>query len=161
MKKDIVEFVEKCLTCQQIKAEHQKPAGLLESNQVPQWKWEEITMDFVISLPRTIKMHDAIWVIVDRLTNSAHFLPIRMMCTMDQLAEIYVKEIVRLDGVPIYIIWPKRLTCYNQNCSPGHQVQTIPTCCYRNRSNHKAMGIRLKFSTSFHPQTDGQSERTI
>ena len=88
MKKDIVEFVAKCLTCQQIKAEHQRLAGLLQSNQIPQWKWEEIMMDFVVGLPKTTKIHDAIWVIVHRLTKSAHFLPIRMTYTMDQLAEI-------------------------------------------------------------------------
>ena len=81
MKNDIVEFVAKYLTCQQIKAKHQRLAGILESNQVTQWKWEEIIVDFVIGLPRTTKMHDAIWVIVNRLTKSGHFLPIRMTYT--------------------------------------------------------------------------------
>ncbi|KAH9763374.1 Endonuclease [Citrus sinensis] len=145
MKKDIVEFVAKCLTCQQIKAEHQRPAGLLQSNQIPQWKWEEITMDSVVDLPKTTKMHDAIWVIVDRLTKSTHFLPIRMTYTMDQLAEIYVKEIVRLHGVPISII--------------SYQDARFTSTFWEKL--HKAMGTRLKFSTTFHPQTNGQSERMI
>ncbi|KAH9686284.1 hypothetical protein KPL70_014310 [Citrus sinensis] len=145
MKKDIVEFVTKCLTCQQIKAEHQRPTELLQSNQIPKWKWEEITMDFIVGLPKTTKMHDAIWVIVDRLTKPAHFLPIQMTYTMDQLAEIYVKEIVRLNGVPISII-------------SDRDARFTSTFWEK---LHKAMGTRLKFSTSFHPQTDDQSERMI
>ncbi|KAL0383100.1 UNVERIFIED_CONTAM: Transposon Ty3-G Gag-Pol polyprotein [Sesamum calycinum] len=78
MKKDVAEFVAKCMTCQQVKAEHQAPAGKLRPLSIPEWKWEKITMDFVIGLPRTLRKHDAIWVIVDRLTKSAHFLPIRL-----------------------------------------------------------------------------------
>ena len=74
MKREIAEFVSKCLTCQQIKIEHQKPTGLLQPLSIPEWKWERITMDFVKGLPRTQRRHDAIWVIVDRLTKSAHFI---------------------------------------------------------------------------------------
>ena len=77
MKRDIAEFVSRCLTCQQVKAEHQKPVGLLQSLPTPQWKWERIPMDFVVGLPRCRSGHDTIWVIVNRLTKSAHFLPIR------------------------------------------------------------------------------------
>ncbi|KAM6587964.1 hypothetical protein CsatA_010569 [Cannabis sativa] len=98
MKKDVVEFVAKCLTCQQVKAEHQRPAGLLQPLKLPEWKWEEISMDFVSGLPKTTKQHDAIWVVVDRHTKSAHFLPVRMTYSMDQFAELYVNEIVRLHG---------------------------------------------------------------
>ena len=83
MKKDVVEFVAKCLTCQQVKAEHQRPAGLLQPLKLPEWKWEEISMDFVTGLPKTTKQHDAIWVVVDRYTKSAHFLPVRMTYSMD------------------------------------------------------------------------------
>ena len=68
MKRDVAEFVQKCLTCQQVKAEHQKPAGLLQPLEIPQWKWEQITMDFVSGLPKTTAGHDSVWVIVDRLT---------------------------------------------------------------------------------------------
>ena len=74
MKREIAEFVSKCLICQQIKIEHQKPAGLLQPLSIPEWKWERITMDFVTGLPRTQSGHDAIWVIVDRLMKSAHFI---------------------------------------------------------------------------------------
>jgi hypothetical protein len=76
-KRDIAGYVEKYLTCLQVKAEHQKPSGMLQPLDIPIWKWEKITMDFVMKLPRTKKGHDAVWVIVDRLTKSAHFLPIK------------------------------------------------------------------------------------
>ncbi|GJW83834.1 putative reverse transcriptase domain-containing protein [Tanacetum coccineum] len=75
IKRDIAEYVSRCLTCSKIKAEHQKPSGLLQQPEIPKWKWEKITMDLVTKLPRSIGGHDAIWVIVDRLTKSAHFLP--------------------------------------------------------------------------------------
>ena len=77
MKADIAQFVARCDTCQRIKAEHQKPAGLLQPLPIPVWKWDEIGMDFVVGLPRTQKGHDSIWVIVDRLTKAAHFIPVR------------------------------------------------------------------------------------
>lgn len=76
MKKDIADYVRKCLTCSKVKPEHQKPSGLLQQPEIPDWKWERITMDFVTKLPRTSSGYDSIWVIVDRLTKSAHFLPI-------------------------------------------------------------------------------------
>ena len=104
MKKDVVKYVEQCLTCQQVKAEHQRPAGTLQHLRVPEWKWEDITMDFVAGLPRTKEDYDSIWVIIDRLTKSAHFLPVRTTYTMDKYAELYIKEIVRLHGVPLTIV---------------------------------------------------------
>ena len=87
MKRDIAEFVSRCLICQQVKSEHQKLAGLLQSLPIPQWKWERITMDFVVGLPRCRSGHDTIWVIMDRLTKSAHFLPIRNSDSLDKLAQ--------------------------------------------------------------------------
>uniref|UniRef100_A0A2N9IM06 CCHC-type domain-containing protein n=1 Tax=Fagus sylvatica TaxID=28930 RepID=A0A2N9IM06_FAGSY len=104
MKREIAHFVEQCLTCQQVKVEHQRPSGLLQPLPILEWKWENISMDFVCGLPRTSKNHDAIWVVVDRLTKSAHFIPIRMNYSLDKLAEIYVNEIVRLHGVPVSIV---------------------------------------------------------
>ena len=77
MKNDVADFVSRCLVCQQVKAEHQRPAGLHQNIEIPEWKWERITMDFVTGLPRTPKGFDSIWVIVDRLTKSAHFLPMK------------------------------------------------------------------------------------
>ena len=96
MKRDIVEFVSRCLVCQQVKAEHRKPSGTLQPLPIPEWKREHITMDFVVGLPRTRAGFDAIWVIVDRLTKSAHFLPIRNKFSLDRLVELYINEIVRL-----------------------------------------------------------------
>ena len=93
MKKEIASFVSRCLTCQQVKAEPQKPAGKIHLLPIPVWKWENITMDFVISLPRTQRQHDVIWVIVDRLTKSTHFLPINVEDSLEKLAKLYVDEI--------------------------------------------------------------------
>lgn len=86
MKREIARYVGRCVTCQQVKAEHQKPAGMLQPLQIPEWKWEFITMDFVTNLPKSPRGHNGIWVIVDRLTKSAHFLPIKMNSTIDYFA---------------------------------------------------------------------------
>ena len=102
-------------------------------------------MDFVLRLPRTQKGYNSIWVIVDRLTKSAHFSPIKRTFSMDQYAEMYVSEIVRLHGVPLSIV-SDRDPKFTSNFW---------------KSLHKAIGTQLRFSTAFHPQTDGQSERTI
>nr|GEW28236.1 reverse transcriptase domain-containing protein [Tanacetum cinerariifolium] len=101
MKKDIAEYVSKCLTCLKVKAEHQRPFGLLQQHEIPVWKWERKAMDFVTKLPRTSSGHD---IILDQLTKSAHFLPMREDYKMDRLARLYSKEIVARHGVPILII---------------------------------------------------------
>ncbi|GJY30377.1 putative reverse transcriptase domain-containing protein [Tanacetum coccineum] len=104
MKKDIAEYVSKCLTCLKVKAEHQRPYGLLQQPEIPVWKWEGIAINFVTKLPKTSSGHDTIWVIVDRLTKSAHFLPIREDYKMERLARLYLNEIVARHGVQISII---------------------------------------------------------
>ncbi|GJU96352.1 putative nucleotidyltransferase, ribonuclease H, partial [Tanacetum coccineum] len=104
MKQDIATFVGKCLICQQVKIEHQRASGLLQPLDIPVWKWDEISMDFVTGLPRTQKKNDAIWIVVDRLTNSANFLPIRKDFSISRLADIFQQEIVRLHGTPATII---------------------------------------------------------
>ncbi|GKC66193.1 putative reverse transcriptase domain-containing protein [Tanacetum coccineum] len=104
MKKDIAVYVSMCLTCLKVKVEHQRRSGLLQQPEIPEWKWEGISMDFVTKLPRTSSGHDTIWVIVDRLTKSAHFLSMRQDYKMDRLAEFYLNEIVARHGVPILII---------------------------------------------------------
>ena len=93
MKKEIASFVSRCLTYQQVKAEHQRPAGKIQLLPISIWKWEKITMDFVTGLPRTQRQHDAIWVIVDRLTKSAHFLLVNVEDSLEKLAQLYVDEI--------------------------------------------------------------------
>ncbi|MDV3153288.1 MAG: hypothetical protein Q8755_02815 [Candidatus Phytoplasma australasiaticum] len=94
MKKDIALFVARCLTCSKVKAEHQRPSGLLEQPEIPEWKWENIAMDFITKLPCSPSGCDSIWVIIDRLTKSAHFLPIRETYPVEKLAQIYMKEIL-------------------------------------------------------------------
>ncbi|GJU71858.1 putative reverse transcriptase domain-containing protein [Tanacetum coccineum] len=94
----------KCLTCAKVKAEHQRPSGLLQQPEIPEWKWEKIAMYFITKLPRSSSGHDAIWVIVDRLTKSAHFLAIREDYSMEELARLYIDEIVAPHGVPTSII---------------------------------------------------------
>ncbi|GKE17208.1 putative reverse transcriptase domain-containing protein, partial [Tanacetum coccineum] len=104
IKAEIATYVSKCLTCAKVKAEYQKPSGLLVQPVIPVWKWENITMDFVIKLPKTSTGQDTIWVIVDRLTKSAHFLPMRKNDSMEKLTRQYLKEVVTRHGVPVLII---------------------------------------------------------
>ena len=145
MKKGISEYVSKCLICQQVKVEHQVPFGLLNSLPIPQWKWENITMDFISGFPLTQRKHDSVWVIVDRLTKSTHFLPVRLDYSMDRLAELYVSEIFRLHGIPLSIV---------SNRDPQFTSRFW-------KELQSAFDTRLNFSTDFHPQTDGQIERVI
>jgi len=104
MKREIAELISRCLTCQRVKVEHQVPKGPLQPLEIPEWKWEHITMDFVTGLPKVSQDIDTIWVIVDRLTKSAHFLPIRETYSLERLALMYVNEIVRLHGMPVSIV---------------------------------------------------------
>jgi hypothetical protein len=145
MKADIVLYVSKWLTCSKVKAEHQRPSGLLTQPELPVWKWERITMDFITKLPKIDSGCDAIWVIVDRLTKSAHFLAISEDDSVDKLARLYVKEIISHHGVPISII--------------SDRDSRFMSALWR--SLQTALGTRLDMSTAYHPQTDGQSERTI
>nr|GFC28041.1 hypothetical protein [Tanacetum cinerariifolium] len=91
---NIVTYVRKCLTCAKVKAEHQRPSGLLQQPEIPVWKWERITMDFITKLPITQSGYDSIWVIVNRLTKSAYFIPVNEKFKTKKLAQLYLKEIV-------------------------------------------------------------------
>nr|GFC13202.1 putative reverse transcriptase domain-containing protein [Tanacetum cinerariifolium] len=104
IKADIATFVSKCLTYAKVKAEHQKTSGLLQQPKIPEWKWEKITMDFVLGLPRTPSGYDSIWVILDCLTKSAHFLPMKKTNSIEKLAQQYLKEIICRHGVLVSII---------------------------------------------------------
>ncbi|KAL0539660.1 hypothetical protein IC582_023876 [Cucumis melo] len=143
MKREVAEFVSKCLVCQQVKAPRQKPAGLLQPLSIPEWKWENVSMDFITGLPRTLRGFTVIWVVVDRLTKSAHFVPGKSTYTASKWAQLYMSEIVRLHGVPVSIV-SDRDARFTSKFWKGLQT---------------AMGTRLDFSTAFHPQTDGQTER--
>ncbi|GKA68320.1 putative reverse transcriptase domain-containing protein [Tanacetum coccineum] len=145
MKADIATYVSKCLTYAKVKAEHQRPSGLLVQPKIPEWKWDNITMDFVTKLPKSSQGYDTIWVIVDRLTKSAIFVPMRETDPMDKLARMYLKEVVTRHGIPVSII-----------CDRDPRFASNFW-----RSLQNALGTNLDMSTAYHPQTDGQSERTI
>nr|GEV60053.1 putative reverse transcriptase domain-containing protein [Tanacetum cinerariifolium] len=104
MKADIATYVSKCLTCVRVKAEHQRPSGLLVQPTILEWKWDNITMDFITKLPKSLHGFDTIWVIVDRLTKSAHFLLIRENDPLDKLARLYLNRILSRHEIPISII---------------------------------------------------------
>ena len=104
MKRDVIEFVSKCLICQKITIEHQRPAGQLQPLDVPTWKWDNVFMDFISGLPQTYNNHDSIWVIVDRLIKSTYFLVVKTTYPLDKLAREYIREIMRLHGVPNSIV---------------------------------------------------------
>ena len=139
IKQHVGDFVQRCLTCQQVKAEHQKPAGLLQPLEVAKWKWEHVKMDFVTHLSRTQRRYDVVWVIVDQLTKLTHFLAMRMTFTVEEFCQLYICEIVRLHGVPVSIVSDRdpRFTAHFW------------------KSFQKTMGTQLTMSTTFHPQTDG------
>jgi hypothetical protein len=118
---------------------------MLQSLDIPEWKWESISMDFVVGLPKTRNNFDLIWVIVDRLTKCAHFLPININYDVEKLTQIYIKEMIRLDGVPSSIV---------SNRDPKFTSHFW-------RSLQKSLGTRLRLSSAYRPQTDGQTERTI
>ncbi|GKA04123.1 putative reverse transcriptase domain-containing protein, partial [Tanacetum coccineum] len=145
MKADIATYVSKCLTCARVKAEHQRPSGLLVQPKIPQWKWDNITMDFITKLPKSSQGYDIIWVIVDRLTKSAIFVLMRETDPMEKLERMYLKEVVTRHGIPVSII-----------CDRDPRFASNFW-----RSLQKALGTYLDMSTAYHLQTDGQSERTI
>ncbi|GJZ49424.1 putative reverse transcriptase domain-containing protein [Tanacetum coccineum] len=145
MKAGIATYVSKCLTCTRVKAEHQRPSGLLVQPKIPQWKWDNITMDFVTKLPKSTQGHDTIWMIVDRLTKSAIFIPMRENNPMEKLERMYLKEVVTRHGIHVSIICD-RDPIFSSNFW---------------KSLQKALGTSLDMSTTYHLETDGQSERTI
>jgi hypothetical protein len=143
MKREIAFYIARCDVCQRVKAEHQRPTGLLQHLKVPMWKWEEVGMDFMTGLPRSNRGHDSIWVIVDHLTKVAHFIPVKTTDQGQHLAELYMSRIVSLYGVPKRIVSDR-----------GSQFTSRFW-----ESLHKALGTKLSFSTAFQPQTGGQTER--
>jgi transposase InsO family protein len=144
LKRDVDTHVAMCDVCQRVKAEHQRPTGLLHPLKIPGWKWKEIGMDFITGLPRTSKGYDSIWVIVDRLTKVAHFISVKTTYKVSQSAELYIARIVSLHGVPKKIVLDR-----------GSQFTSRFW-----KSFHENRDTKLNFSSAYHPQTDGQTERT-
>ncbi|GJS34925.1 putative reverse transcriptase domain-containing protein [Tanacetum coccineum] len=138
----VIAYVSRCLACLKVKAEHQRPSGFLQQPEILEWKWEGIATDFVTKLPRTSSGHATIWVIVDRLTKSAHFLPRREEYKMDKLAILYLNEIVARHGVPISIISDRDSRFTSRFW----------------QSMQEALGTQLDMSIAYHPQIDSQVE---
>ena len=128
---------------QQVKVERQHLAGLLQPFPIREWKWKFISMDFITGLPMTMRQHDSIMVVVDKLTKESHFIPVKSTYKTDAIAEIFVKEIFILHGLPKAIIFD-RDTKFTSNFW---------------KSLFSYLGTKLNFSTTYHPQTDGQTER--
>ncbi|GJU06015.1 reverse transcriptase domain-containing protein [Tanacetum coccineum] len=145
MKADIATYVSKCLTCAKVKAEHQRPSGLLVQPEIPQWKWDNITRDFITKLSKSSQGYDTIWVIVDRLAKSEIFTPMRETDSMEKLARMYLREVVTRHGIPVLII------CDHDPRFASNFWMSL----------HKALGTNLDMSTAYHLQTDRQSDRTI
>ncbi|GJU22506.1 hypothetical protein Tco_1155848 [Tanacetum coccineum] len=143
MKADIATYVSKCLTSAKVKAEHQRPSGLLVQPDILKWKWEKITTDFITKLPKTAARFDSIWVIVDHLTKSAYFLPMKETDSTKKLTRLYIKEIVARHGIPVSIICDR----------DSHFTLRVW------QSLHKALGTQLNLSIAYHPPTDGQSRK--
>jgi hypothetical protein len=144
MKRDVAEYVALCDTCQRVKAEHQRPVGLLQLLKIPEWKWEEINMDFIVELPRTQSGYYSIWVIVDHLTKVAHFIPFKTTYTGAKFVELYMARIVCLHGVLKRIVSDRGLQFTSKLWEKLHE----------------SLDTRLNFSSAYHSQTDGQTEWT-
>ena len=143
MKIEIARYIAKCDTCQKVKAIHLRSAGELQPLPILAWKWEDISMDFIVGLPKTSKGFDPIWVILDRLTKSAHFLPVKSIYPTIQYAKIYLARIMSLHGVPKTIV-------------SDRGTQFVSSFW---KQLHASLGTKLLYSTAYHPQTDGQTER--
>jgi transposase InsO family protein len=143
MKRAVAEYVALCDNCQRVKVEQQRPTGLLQPFKIPHWKWEEIIMDFIVGLPTTQSGYDSIWVIIDHFSKVAHFIPIKTTYKGAKLAELYITRIMCLHGVPKKIVSDRGTQFTSRFWEKLHEV----------------LDTRLNFSSTHHPQTDGQTER--
>jgi hypothetical protein len=143
MKIEIARYMARCDTCRRVKAVHMKTAGPLQSLPIPTWKWEDISMDFIVGLPKTTKGFNSVWVIIDRLTKITHFLPVKVKYTVATYAELNIAPILSLHGIPKTIV-------------SDHGPQFVSKFW---EELHKSLGTKLLHSLAYHPQTSGQTER--
>jgi hypothetical protein len=143
MKADIAKYVAECDTCHRVKASHLKSAGVLQPLTIPLWKWDDTSMDFIVGLPLTARKKDSIWVIVDRLTKTAHFIAVHTTYSVQDYAELYVDQIVCLHRIPKTIV-------------SDRGTQFVARLW---KQLHESLGTKLIRSSTYHPQTDGQTER--
>ncbi|MCO5609768.1 hypothetical protein L7F22_064000 [Adiantum nelumboides] len=142
MKRDIPDYVSKCVVCQKTKFDRGKQPGLLQPLPIPDSPWESISMDFIFGLPKSIHGNTGIWTIVDRFSKQAHFIPVKKTIKAHQMATLFISQIFKYHGLPSSIVSDRdpRMT---SNFWKG---------LFEN------LGTRLNFSSAYHPQTDGQSE---
>jgi hypothetical protein len=140
---EIARYVAKCDTCRRVKAIHMKVVGPLQSLSIPTYKWEDISMDFIVGLPKIAKGFDSIWVIIDRLTKTAHFLPVKMDHPVAIYAQLYIARILSLHGIPKTIVSDRGLQFVSKFW----------------KELHRSLGTKLLHSSAYHPQTSGQTER--
>jgi hypothetical protein len=143
MKREAARYVSECDTCRKVNADYMKPGGLLQPLSISGWKWEDISMDFIVGLPMMARKFDSIWVIVDRLSKSTHFIPIHTNYNVQKYARIYIDHVLCLHGVPKTIISDR-----------GSQFVARFW-----EQLHASLGTHLIHSSAYHPQTDGQTER--
>jgi hypothetical protein len=143
MKREAARYVSECDTCRKVKADYMKPGGLLQLLSIIEWKWDDISMDFIVGLPMTARKFDSIWVIVDRLSKSAHFILVNTNYKVQKNAEIYIACVLYLHGVPKTIIFDRG----SQFVARFWEQQ------------HSSLETHLIHSLVYHPQTDGQTER--
>jgi hypothetical protein len=143
MKRETARYVAECDTCRRVKADHMRHVGLLQPLNVPAWKWEDVSMDFIVGLPLTGRKFNSIWVIIDRLTKSAHFIPVHTFYRAEKYAELYISRILCLHGVPKTIISDR---------GPRFVARFWEQL-------HGSLGTHLIHISAYHPQADGQTER--
>jgi hypothetical protein len=143
-KADIVNYMVRCLECQQVKVEHRHLIGLLQPHAILKSKWEVISMDFIVGLLLTTRRHDSIFVVVDTLTKSAHFIPVCMTYQAPKIVIVFISKIVRLHGVPKRII-----------SDQGSMFIGLFWTSFQ-----EALGTHINFSITYHLETDGQTDRT-
>jgi hypothetical protein len=142
MKHEAARYVSECNTCQKVKADYLKSRGLLQPLSILEWKWDDISMDFIVGLPMAAHKFDSIWVIVDRLSKSTHFIPVNTNYKVQKYAKIYIARVLCLHGVLKTII-----------SNRGSQFVARFW-----EQLHMSLGTHLIHSSAYHPQTDGQME---
>jgi hypothetical protein len=143
MKKEVVDFISKCLEFQKVKDVNRHPASFLHPLPILEWKWEVVTMDFITKLPRENKQHDSIMVVVDKLTKAAHFIPVKLTHKEANIDDVYIREIARLHGIPKTIVSDSDLK-FTSNFW---------------KVLFNGFATNLNFSTTYHPESDEQTER--
>jgi hypothetical protein len=143
MKKEMADYIARCMECQKVKAQHGHPAGLLQPLPILEWKWDVVAMDFITGFPRTSKQHDSIMVVVDKLTKAAHFIPLKTTHRAADVPDIFLKEVARLHGIPKTIV-SDRDPKFTSNFWKGL---------------FKGFGTNLNFSTTYDPESDGHTKR--